>query len=480
MKTNKNRLLMTDVYKLNHMLGYKPGITEVYAGMVARSFKKFDETLFYGLQPLIKVLEGAISQEEAEEFFSYYTQILGHAPAESIVTKINALVKLGYIPLEIKAVPEGTVLGNQNILVTVRNTLPEFYWCVGFFESMLLKVWNTCSVATTSLKYKRLVTKYVNETSDKDFLIPFMVHDFGYRGVSSEQTAELSGSAHLINFLGTDTVPAVKFLKENYAGEGLIGASVFATEHSIACSYGLTDEEEVDYAEQMLNLCPTGILSIVADAKDYFRFLTKTMEHPRIKPRILAREGKFVVRPDSGFPPHILLGDPNAPKGSNEYKGTFQILEENWGTTVNSKGYKDLNDKVGCIYGDAMFYERYESVLEGMKQRKLAATNLVIGVGGLLLQQHNRDDLGFAFKATHAVINGVATELYKDPITDPGKKSHKGLMMLVKDGNGKYHTVDQVSEADEKLGFLETVFKDGKVVKTHTLAEIRARSEGKL
>lgn len=473
MKSNSNPLLMTDVYKLGHMRLYKPGTTKVYSYLCARSTKKEQKALFFGLQPYLKLLETPITAAHGAEFLTFYKEILGAEAPVDIISKISALVKLGYIPLKIKAVPEGTVLDNKNVLVTVTNTHPDFFWVVGFFESLLLKVWNTVSVATASYKYKKLVTKFANETSDSEFLLPFLVHDFGYRGVSSEQTAELSGAAHLVNFCGTDTVPAVRFLKENYAATGLIGASVAATEHSIHCSFGPTEENELEYVNRMLELNPTGILSVVSDAYDYFRMLTVTL--PKVKDKILARDGKYVVRPDSGDPMKILCGDPTAPEGSPEFKGTFRLLEEIFGATVNSKGFKELNSKVGVIYGDGMYYERFEGILAAMKEMKYASTNLVIGIGGLLLQHHNRDDLGFAFKATSAVINGETVELFKDPATDPGKRSHKGLMQLVY-ADGVYSTKDQVSEIEEDQGVLETVFLNGKITKFVNLQEIRERA----
>jgi len=474
MKHNKNLLLMTDVYKLGHLRMYKPGTTKVYSYLCARSTRKEVKALFFGLQPYLKLLEQGVTKEDAQEFFLYFSEILGTAVPKDIESKINELVELGYIPLEIKAVPEGTYLDNKNVLATVTNTDPRFYWVVGFFESLLLKVWNTTSVATLSHKFKRLVTERTAKTSDSDFLIPFLVHDFGYRGVSSEETAELSGAAHLVNFCGTDTIPAVKFMKQNYAGEGLIGASVPASEHSIHCSFGPTEQDELDYINNMMDLNPTGIVSVVSDAYDYFRMLTVTL--PKVKEKILARDGKYVVRPDSGDPMKILCGDPEAEVGSNEYKGTFLILDELFGSTINSKGFKELNSKIGVIYGDGMYFERYKSILDKMEEMGYANTNLVIGIGGLLLQQHNRDDLGFAFKATYAEINGVATELYKDPATDPGKRSHKGLMTLTQDTDGKYVTIDQVTEAEEKTGLLEQVFLNGKITKLQTLAEIRGRA----
>ena len=477
MKTNNNLLLMTDVYKLSHMRLYKKGTTKIYSYLCARSTKKEAKALFFGLQPYLKLLEKGVSSEDVEEFLSYYAEILGSPAPKDIEDKLRALNQLGYIPLEIKAVKEGTFIDNKNVLATVTNTHPDFYWVVGFFESLLLKVWNTTSVATLSFKYKQLVNSFTKQTSDSDFLLPFLVHDFGYRGVSSEQTAELSGAAHLVSFAGTDTVPAVKFVKTNYNATGLIGASVPASEHSIHCSFGPSEEDELAYVKNMLELNPTGLVSVVSDAYDYWRMLTVTL--PKVKDLILARDGKFVVRPDSGDPLLILCGNPNAEKGSPEYKGTFVLLEELFGATVNSKGYKELNAKIGVIYGDGMYFQRYKDILIEMQAMGYANTNLVVGIGGLLLQQHNRDDLGFAFKATYAEINGQAVELYKDPVTDQGKKSHKGLMRLDL-VNGVYVTKDCVSSEEEKQGELQLVFKDGNLINEQSFSEIRERSNSYL
>lgn len=513
MITNKNPLLMIDIYKLGHMLFYKKGTKKVYSYLCPRSDKKSKYTVFFGLQPYLKILETIITTEHANEFFQEYFEVLGYEPNEKVKGLINGLIGRP-LPLHIKAVPEGTVIDVKNVLMTVTSTDEKYFWLGGFFESLLLKVWNTCSVCTGSHKFKKLATKLTQETSDSEFLLPYLVHSFGYRGVSSENTAELSGAAHLVNFVGTDDLVAIKFLKNNYGATGVIGQSVAASEHSIHQSFGPTAQDELDYVNNMMEEVPTGIVSVVSDAYDYWRMLTVTL--PAVKDKILARDGKYVVRPDSGDPLKILCGTIDKVKDittaygkvtesgeiyqvgdkyyelevnrsgsifhkevspTPEQKGTFRILDELFGSTVNSKGYKELNPKIGVIYGDGMYYERYEAILYKMKEMGYANTNLVVGIGGLLLQQHNRDDLGFAFKATFAEINGEKVELFKDPVTDPGKKSHKGLMMLTKDENGKFITVDQCSEEEEKLGFLETVFKDGKIVKEYTLSEIRERAK---
>lgn len=457
---NTNPLLATDVYKLGHMRQYPEGTTEVYSYLTTRSSKKFDSVVWFGLQAFIKqLLLQPITKEMADEFIEYYQLILGPVP-QDVIHKVGALAELGYWPISIKAAPEGSVIGVRNVLMTIRNTHPDFAWTVGFLESYLLKVWNTSTVATSSLGFRRLFEKYAEETSDATAMVPFQVHDFGYRGCSSEETAALSGMAHLTSFLGTDTVLAVKAAKEYYGATAPIGLSVPATEHSVMCAFGR--EHEIDAFRRMLAQNPTGIVSIVSDTYHLWNVLTNFA--PKLKAEILARDGKVVFRPDSGEPKLILCGDPAAPAGSPANKGVIRLLDEVFGSAVNSKGYRELNPKVGCIYGDGMYFARIADILGTLKEMKYATTNLVIGVGGILLQQHNRDDLGFAIKATFAVVNGEERELFKDPITDPGKRSHKGLMALDRKLDGSYFTIDRTDKDTESRGVLREVYRNGKLL----------------
>ena len=468
--SNKNLLLMSDVYKLGHMRFYKKGTTKIYSYLCARSDRKESKSMFFGLQPYLQLLETKITKKDAKEFFEMYSSVLGVEVPRDVKKKINSLVKLGYLPLEIKAVPEGTYLENKNILASITNTHPDFAWCVGFFESLILKVWATTSVATLSFKFRKLLHDNAKETSDNDFLVPFLVHDFGYRGVSSDETAELLGTAHLINFTGSDNIPAIRFAKVAYKAEGFIAGSVPASEHSVMCSYG--KDGELEAFKQMLKLNPTGLVSIVSDTYDFYNVMTTFVK--KLKKQILKRDGKVVFRPDSGNPELILCGDPNAPEGSPENLGAVRLLEKEFGSTINSKGYKELNSKVGLIYGDGMYYDRVVRIMNKLKEMGFSTTTVVLGMGGLLLQQHNRDDLGFAVKATYAEINGESIELFKDPKTDQSKKSHKGLMKLVKI-NGVYSTLDQVTNEQEQEGVLELVYRNGQLTKFQTLDEIRER-----
>jgi len=467
-----NLLLQTDVYKMGHMEQYAPGCDKVYSYLIARSDREFNETVFFGLQYYLKkYLSQPITSAMGEEFLNYRKMILGGENSLEVESKIRALCKLGYLPLEIKAVEEGTVLPIRNVLMTITNTHPDFYWVVGFVESLLLKLWYTTTVATCSYQYRRLVDKYFKDTDDESLngLKDFQVHDFGYRGDSSEEGAAISGIAHLLSFLGSDNVPALPCAIEYYhanTNEPIL-LSVPASEHSVMCSFGR--DQEIEAFRHMLKKYLTGIVSIVSDTFDVYRVLTEFAED--LKKDILSREGKVVFRPDSGNPEYIICGDPNAKEGSNEWKGAIRLLDEKFGSNLNSKGYKVLNPHVGLIYGDGMYLERYERTLERLKEMGYAASNLVIGVGGIL-RNHSRDTLGFAIKATYVEVNGEAREIEKDPITDQKKKSHKGLLSLRKVGD-TYVTKDQCSPKEEAESLLKTVFFNGKLVKETDLSSIR-------
>ena len=468
-----NPLLLTDVYKMGHMEQYPDDTVEVYSYLEAR--KPNEKMVFFGLQYiLMEYLAKPITRENGEEFLHYYREILGE-PSAAVQAKVRALTELGYWPLNIKAVPEGTELASKNILFSIRNTKPDFYWCVGFVESLLLKVWNPCTVATYSRKFYDLVTRFGEQTCDSLDHIPYQVHDFGYRGVSSEETAAISGAAHLLNFHGSDTILANWFLDKFYGAAGSVkGRSVPASEHSVMCSFGRDGE----YAafDRMLDLYPAGIVSIVSDTYDYWKILTDYA--PSRRERIRTRQGKVVFRPDSGTPEDIICGIPQATgelskSTAPEYLGSLELLWNAFGGTTNAKGYRVLDPHVGLIYGDGMYYERFETILSRMEQQGFASSNLVIGVGGLLLQNHNRDELAFSVKATRIVRkHGEKVEIYKDPATDPSKKSKRGLMTLVRQGN-EYVTKDQVNDAEEATGELQEVFRDGKCVKQYTLDEVR-------
>ena len=473
-----NPLLATDVYKMGHMEQYKQGTTEVYSYLIARTDRMYSHTVFFALRYWAKTyLSRTLTSSMGEEFLENRKAILGSNSSE-VERKIRALCKLGYFPIEIKAVKEGTVMPVRNVLMTLRNTLPEFEWVPGFIESLILKIWDAITTASCSFTYRQIVDAMYERTvsSDLMFLKEFAVHDFGYRGSKSEEEAEITGGAHLLSFTGSDTVPAREWLIRNYDADrkSPFILSVPASEHSVMCSFGR--KEEIAGFRNMLRLYPTGIVSIVSDTYNVYHVCSKDGFAGQMKDEILARpEGsKVVFRPDSGNPEDIICGNEKAPVGSPEWKGVLRLLEEVFGSTLNNKGFKQLNSKVGLIYGDGMYIARFVRTLARLQMMGYAASNLVIGVGGIL-RNHSRDSMGFAIKATHVVNDGESFDIEKDPATDPKKKSHKGLMYLMRNLSGAYHTIDQCTEREEKLGYLEVIFRDKKMVREESFAEIRDR-----
>lgn len=409
---------------------------------------------------LNKYLSKGISHDDIDEFIQVYNKI---APlSEATIERMRYVADLGYLPIEVKALPEMKEYPLQIPLMTITNTDPKAYWLVNYIEGLMLKLWYPCSVATRSKQYYDLAKRYACDTCDDDSHLPYSVHDFGYRSVSSDESAALGGASHLLNFSGSDTILGEWLLNKFYGIEK--AKSVPASEHSVMCSNGR--DGEFESFERLLDLYPTGILSIVSDTYDLWNVLTNYVD--RLKGRILDRDGKLVFRPDSGSPFHIICGDDHSDSEAAR-KGALELLWDCFGGTINSKGYRVLNPKVGLIYGDGIFYERYLEILEGMKNKGFASSNLVIGVGGLLLQNHSRDDFGFAQKTTYIEVNGEPRNVFKDPITDRKKKSHKGLLSA-------YHELDEYNQKDqwvvkqecswseESRSELQTVFKDGKVV----------------
>ena len=457
-----------DAYKLGHMCQYPQDTEYVYSVLQLRSDKNFKQVPIVGLQYLIKeYLMQPILEEDVKELIEE-SKLMGiyHPETE---TKLMALVELGYLPIEIKALPEGSIVEMPNAICTIQNTVKGFHWCVGMVETLLLKWWSALTTSACSFEYRKLVNKYFKETSDNDFLQPFAVHDFGSRGCQAPEDASFTGMAHLLNFDGSDTIVAMPLIRKYYNAQGMVGCSVPASEHSVMCSFGR--EDEIKAFEHMMDTYPTGIVSIVSDTYNWYDVMDKmTLD---LKDKIVARDGKVVFRPDSGNPYEIICGiSPmrgTAITYGSKQLGGIRALDKVFGHTVNSKGYKVLDSHVGLIYGDGMYLERFEKTLETLKHLGYSAENLVIGVGGIL-RNHSRDTLGAAFKATCVCRNGVWTPIMKDPITDQGKKSYKGFVYVSKQ-DGKYVTSNQ--ETSENL--LTTVFKNGKIIKDYTWEEIKER-----
>ena len=471
----KNPLLATDIYKLGHMEQYVPGCTKVYSYLSARNSSEFNQLVFFGLQYYLKeFLTIPLTKSMANELLLYRQKLLGQNSPD-VIKKVNKLVKLGYFPIEIKAIAEGSLVETKQVLMTITNTHPDFFWVVGFLESLLLKVWYSSTVATVSYNYKLILKKYFDISVPKKHWgnMNFNVHDFGYRGSSSEDSAQLSGAAHLINFNGCETLTALPFIQNYYNGDclELNISAIPATEHSVMSSYG----EEGEYAafEHLLKLYFNSSISIVSDTYNIYRVVNEYL--PKLKSLILERKEKLVIRPDSGNPINVIFGDPTAAKNSPQYNGILKILEKTFGTQYNELGFKELHPKIGIIVGDGMDLETYENMLRLFIKKKYSASNLIIGVGKFL-RNYTRDTLGFAIKASYIEINGKPLNIYKKPITDLQKKSYTGLLKLSKKIK-QYSTHEKCTWEQEQSGELKTVFKDGKIINEYSFEEIRNQNK---
>lgn len=486
-------ILLKDGYKVGHKFQYPEGTTLVYSNLTPRKSRNEaqQEVLFFGLQYFIK--EYLIRQFE-ESFFNvpkeevlklYARRMDNYLGKDSIkYDHIAALHDLGYLPLEIKALPEGTLVPMKVPVFTIKNTLPEFFWLTNMLETLLSNItWKPCTSATTAFQYLKTFTKYADETvgSDHSF-IPWQGHDFSFRGMSGIEDSLMSSAAHLLCFAGTDTIPAIDFLEEYYNADceqELIGGSVPATEHSVMCM-GTQDDEIGTFERLITEIYPAGIVSIVSDTWDFWKVITEFL--PQLKDKILARDGKVVIRPDSGDPVKIIIGDEDAVPGSPEYKGAISCMWETFGGTVTEQGYKLLDSHIGLIYGDSITTERQVAILEGLKRKGFASYNVVLGIGSFTYEYVTRDTFGFAMKATYGEVNGEGRDIFKDPKTDDGtKKSAKGLMQVYRDtATGKLKLKEQCTWAEETEGELKTVFKDGKLTVDLSLREIRERVKGQL
>lgn len=476
--TQQNPLLALDVYKMGHMEQYKPGVSKVFSYLMARSDKYYDKTLFFGLQYyLAAYLETPLEPWMADEFLEVREAILGFPASAEQQQQIRDLAELGYWPVKIKAVPEGEVIPVRNVLMTIESTHPSFYWCVGYIESLILKVWYTTTVASTSYKYREALHAFMDKAGSQSAidagLEKFMVHDFGYRGDHCEEGAAISGVAHLTTFIGSDDVPAYACAMDYYDASdrrpGPVMASVPASEHSVMCSFGRDDE--LAGFRHMLNTYPNSIVSIVSDTYSIWDVL---MKHAVVlKNDILARpEGaKVVFRPDSGDPEMIICGDPDWARDTPEYFGVIRLLDEVFGHTINEKGYKVLNSKVGVLYGDGMYFERWTKIMNRLMDMGYSPENLIIGVGGIL-RNHSRDTFGFALKATYVEYDGEGHNIMKDPVTDHGKKSHTGLVGLFIE-DGKYVTKDKLSKSEYESSLLRVVYSNGMLYNETNLQHIR-------
>jgi len=479
-----NPVTLIDGYKLDHRRQYPAKTEYVYSNWTPRSSRVdgVDEVYFFGLQYF---LEKYLQEEFSKSFFNEHISFVAKAYADRVngylgpnsvgVDHIKALHDLGYLPLLIRAVPEGSKVPLRVPMLTIENTHPDFFWLVNYFETILSNVlWLPCTSATTASRYRKLIYAATERTGADPGFVGWQGHDFSFRGMAGPEAASLSGAAHLLFFTGTDTIPALDLVEDYYPNHkpGLIGGSVAATEHSVMCAGG--ENSECETFSNLLDIYKEGVVSIVSDTWDLWKVLTEII--PSLKDKILSRNGKVVIRPDSGDPVKIICGDPDAPIGTPAHKGTVECLWDVFGGTITSKSFKALDSHIGCIYGDSITPERCETILNLLEKKGFSSGNIVFGIGSYTYQYVTRDTFGFAMKATWVQIDGKGIDIFKKPITDNGmKNSAKGRLAVLQTESG-LKLVDQATKEQENQSILQPVWEDGQFIKHEQFQTIRERA----
>lgn len=523
-----NSLGLTDGYKLTHHFQYPKGTTKVVSNFTPRSDRyAFEQAkggvVVFGVQYMLKTIKEHFDKNffmtelrnspygdskrimkelkdeklnELKREFSLYTGM------DYDVSHFEALWDLGYLPIEVRALEEGTIVPIRVPMLSVQNTIDEFYWITNYLETLISNLlWKPMTSATIARAYKKVIVDWANFTDPTNLAgVDFQGHDFSMRGMDSIEASIASGLGHLTSFSGGDTLPAIwgarKFYNE--PDDSFVMGGVPATEHSVMCAG--TKDDEIQTFINLMNTFPKGFLSVVSDTWNLWTVLTDYL--PRLKEQILGRDGKLVIRPDSGDPVDIICGtrlvvsdgNGNLKYGNDtpEQKGVIELLWDVFGGHVNNEGFKVLDPHIGAIYGDSITLERAEQIFKRLADKGFASTNIVLGIGSFTYQYNTRDTYGFAMKATYVELktgnvsadgkNGVVEEvegrpIFKDPITDDGmKKSAKGLLKVVEQ-DGELTLIDEVSWEDVQAedNKLEVVFANGEFVKETTLTEIRER-----
>ena len=515
----KETILLTDGYKLGHHFQYPKGTEMVYSNWTPRSCKYFPEasegSVVFGIQYLIKEYlikqfnENFFNLPKAQAIMEFHDRVDNFVGISNVgIGHIEALYDLGYLPIEIKALPEGSVCPIRVPMMTIKNTLPEFFWLTNYLETLISSVlWLPCTSATSARLYKKELKRHAKRTSfPGDVNIGFAYHDFSMRGMAGIEAAIVSGMAHMTSFCGSETIPAIRAVEEYYNADSskeLVAATVPATEHSVMCAGGKEDELET-FRRLICEVYPNGIVSIVSDTWDFWQVVEDFL--PKLKKEIMARDGRVVIRPDSGDPVDIICGLRTNPHfntriveghyyccyapfdidseyveiSEGQYYGAYYMLGKTFGWNTTDTGFRYPSTKIGLLYGDSITLERQKQIYLRLEGAGMAACNLVLGVGSFTYQFKSRDSLGFAVKATACKINGELKEIFKQPKTDDGtKNSLKGLIAIYEE-NGTYVAKDCVSEAEEMEGALEPVFVNGSLVKDYSLSEIRERIDASI
>ena len=459
-KEKYNLILDVDSYKVTHFNQYPQNTKKLYAYIEARNLNS-EELIFFGLQAFVKkYLLNPITQDdidEAEKFLLSHIGVFNRDDWEYILNQHG-----GFLPIEIKSLDEGTVTNKKIPLLDITNTDEKVPWLVTYIETALLRsLWYPSSVATISREIKKIIFRYLDDTcTNFDDQLPFKLHDFGARGVSSYESSRIGGAAHLLNFLGSDTVEGAMFLKDYYDGTD-ISYSIPASEHSTITAWGKDNENKAH--ENIINqfLLEGKVIASVIDSYDTFETASKTISS-ELKEKIINSKGTLVVRPDSGKLPDTII----------ELLDTLSS-EENFGYTLNSKGYKELPSYIRVIQGDGVDKNSIEDILISMKENNYSAANITFGMGGALLQKLDRDTYSFAMKVS-AIHDGIIwKDVFKEPSSDQTKKSRRGRFAIVKNDELEVIDLEKLSQTN----LLKTRYKDGKLYNETDLKVIRNKVE---
>ena len=515
--------LLLDVYKNSHRRQYSPHTEVVYSTWTPRKSRidGVDKVVTFGIQAfvldyLVENFNETFFNRPKDEVISEIKDVMENYCIDSDTAHWEALHDLGYLPLELRALPEGTLCPIRCPMLTIENTKPEFYWLTNFIETIFsTEVWKPMTSATIALEYRKILDSYAEKTCDNNDHVDYQGHDFAFRGMAGVDGGLSSGAGHLTSFIGSDTLPAAIWIEKYYQtknNKGFVATSIPATEHSVAETNIIELEEqfkdcedprleaEKAYLGRLLNdVYTSGFFSYVSDTYNLWDVCTKVL--PSHKEKILSRNGRLVVRPDSGDPVDILCGyntktffddyrgvfkpvrlrnEDDTPYYDEINKGVIELLWDTFGGTINSKGYKVLDSHIGCIYGDAITIERAKEICERLEKKGFASSNVVLGIGSYTYNMNTRDTFGFALKTTYGVVNGKELLLYKDPITDDGtKKSQKGRVIVTRDESGELKYTDnlyreewekRVSNGEDEM---RVIFKDGDVFNLQNFIEIR-------
>ncbi len=478
----ENLILLSDAYKYSHPKYYTSGLTKLVSYLESRG-GKFGEMVFFGLQIYLKkYLEGiAILPEEVDEAYEYLGTKLGVFGRDDVFdrTKFDYIVEHhgGKLPVRITALPEGTVVGTHNVMMMIESLDPECAWLTNFLESLLLQVWYPITVATLSREVKKIITKNFRECTsygetEIKAMVEFILNDFGFRGVSSVESAKHGGAAHLVNFMGSDNVSAGKLIRDYYNTDIIYSKGIPATEHSIMTLRG--EDGELRMMRDLLISNPTGFVACVSDSYNIFR-ACKDYWGGELRDLILARpiDSPLIIRPDSGHVTRTLIE-------------IFNILFGKFGYTTNDKGYKVLPPQVRVIQGDGVNFESIGEIYAILKEAKISPENIALGMGGKLLQADlNRDTQAFAFKACFGIIDGQESNMIKAPtvmdadgnLKQSFKKSKPGMLKAYRDDTETVQTISSLQPGfAEKVNILQEVFNYGELPNEGIFEDIRELS----